>query len=238
MSSHVRYMLRPDRTPMENLWACIRHCCQVYYRSVPYSVRLTDDEREDFFADLELRVFLRVRSLVLRGKYRRDLPLWNNVWGAVWSSWGHTLDDHYEQIRRKIDGRCEMLHNLGHGDVVHHDGNVSREVDTRVFKNAKYAIAVIKAKYGDYVSDTEAEGLTPVPLMDFVRNNYPEHWSDFLEEFAGTANIKGRHPHRPIKLKKKEPPKVEVPSTEDLYKGAGLSSDRRVYIWDRLNPWD
>lgn len=237
--ARARFILRSDRTPMENLWACIRQAVEVYYRSVPYSVRMTKDELEDFFADMHVVVFIRFRSLVWRGKYRRDYTLWHNVWGCVWSLWQQVLDNHYELIRNKINGRFEGMHNIGFADVIHHDTRyrLTEQTDPRQFRNAKYAIERIKGAYADYCSDMEEDRLTPVPLLDFVRINYPEHWADFLEEMRGERAATKWGKHRPAQAKKKEPPKVETPTTEQLYKEAGLSVPK-VYIWDKLTPWD
>lgn len=234
-----RYRLSPDRTPMENLWGCIRQAVEVYYRSVPYSVRMTRDELDEFFGDLYVRVFVRFRSLVWRGKYKRQYTLWNNIWGCVWSVWQDTLDYYYNIIRHKIDGQCDYMHNIGFHDIIHHDTSprLNDQKDTRQFHNAKYAIEKIKGAYVDYCADMEEDVLTPVPLLDFVRINYPEHWADFLEDMRGERAATKWGKHRPAQAKKKEPPKVETPTTEQLYEDAGLEAPR-VYVWDRLNPWD
>ena len=234
----TRFRLRSDRTPMENLWACIRQAVEVFYKSTPYPIRMNKEEKEDFLAHVELRVFIRFKLRVLKKKYDRRYTLWNNVWWVVWSSFGKTLDEHYEQIRRRLDARTQGLENIGHGEVLHHATVVNRAKDPRSFANSKYAIEFIKKRHAEYVEDTENEGLTPVPLMDFVRINYPDHWADFLEEFSGTRKLPGWGSAKKARPKiKKEPPKVETPTTEQLYKEAGLDAPK-VYIWDKLAPWD
>lgn len=235
----TRFRLRSDLTPMENLWACIRQAVFVFYKSTPYPIRMNKEETEDFLAHVELRVFLRFKLRVLKHKYDRRYTLWNNVWWVVWCSFGKTLDEHYKQIRRRLDARTQGLENIGHGEVLHHATVVNRAKDTRVFSNSKYAIDFIKRRYAEYVEDTENEGLTPVPLLDFARVNYPDHWADFLEEMTGDRGKRGWGSARKArpKIKKKEPPKVETPTTERLYRDAGMEPPK-VYIWDRLKPWD
>ena len=136
-----KFRLDPQKTPMENLWACIRIQASIWLAK--YKVYSLDghDEVDDLFYALMLRIFLDVRRKVWDGTYRRDLSLYLNVRSSAWAVTGNLLKRwRAEQITRK---ETLNLDQLLLGDP---DNSLKTLADTVSYEKG----------YLSYVSDNEA----------------------------------------------------------------------------------
>lgn len=96
-----RFILRPDLTPMENLWEAIRKATECLIASK--HLRITDDEYHELKYNLMVSTFFRFKRRVLAGLYRREYPLFTNVYGCCWGCWSHNWRRISMDIKRRIN---------------------------------------------------------------------------------------------------------------------------------------
>jgi len=136
-----KFRLDPQKSPMENLWACIRIQASIWLAK--YKVYSLDgpEEVDDLFYSLCLAIFLELRRRVWDGTYNRNFSLYLNVRSCAWSKTGSLLKK-WKEEQDKVHSTLN-LDQLLLGDP---DSSLKTLADTVSYEEGRLS----------YVSDHEA----------------------------------------------------------------------------------
>lgn len=186
-------LLRPELSPMENLWRLIDMTASVWLNWAKLYAEHKED-MEELEQQARLVIFVEFRRRVLKGEYNRSFNLWQNLRSVAWSKFSHSIVEPWLECikirQQELDGN-EVISDKDHGGATLYsliadgstprfhtdsDSKKTRDVDSykTYWNKHKAYVVLVDDEYMQYVELCDENKVKPMEFRPWLESNYSE----------------------------------------------------------------